>query len=381
MPTETNDRARHRHAVIMAGGAGTRLWPLSRQSQPKQLIPFIQPDPAAPAKSLLEVAAGRLEGVVAPERRYIGASEKHRAEIKAALPAFTDDRILGEPALRDTMNAVGLAAAVFDKLDHNAVFAVLTADHLIEPQDTFAACMDAAFKLVEDDPSRLVTFSIKPDHPATGYGYLKHGAAIDNGTPDTPPCMAVDEFVEKPPLNLATKYVESGDYGWNSGMFVFSAQTVLRLLAKLHPPTHAGLRDIQNAWGTPHQKDVLDSVYPELHKTSVDYGLMEPASRDPSASICAVSMDVRWLDVGSWPSYAETLTPDAAGNRTSGAGAVVAHDCKNVLTVGAEPGHTVALLGCEDLIVVHTKEATLVMPRAKAQDLKLLHSGVEDGLK
>jgi len=366
MPTEPHDRAadraRHRYAVIMAGGAGTRLWPLSRQSQPKQLIPFIQPDPGAPARSLLEVAAGRLEGVVAPERRYIGAAEHHREEIKRALPAFTDDRILGEPALRDTMNAVGLAAAVFRKLDHDAVFAVLTADHLIEPQNTFAACMDAAFKLVEDDPSRLVTFSIKPDASAA-------------------PCMLVDEFVEKPPLNLATKYVESGDYGWNSGMFVFSAETVLRLLAKLHPPTHAGLRDIQNAWGTPHQKDVLDSVYPELHKTSVDYGLMEPASRDPSASICAVSMDVRWLDVGSWPSYAETLTPDAAGNRTSGAGAVVAHDCKNVLTVGAEPGHTVALLGCEDLIVVHTKEATLVMPRAKAQDLKLLHSGVEDGLK
>ncbi|MEL7473723.1 MAG: sugar phosphate nucleotidyltransferase [Planctomycetota bacterium] len=372
----------NRYAVIMAGGAGTRLWPLSRQHQPKQLIEFIQPDPDQPARSLLQVAADRLEGVVDADRRYVGTGERYREQIKTSLSHVTDDRILGEPALRDTLNAVGLAASVFHKRDPDAIFAVLTADHLIEPQSTFAACMDTAFALVEQDHSRLVTFSIRPDHPATGYGYLKHGRPIPSpDDTDRPTCVVVDEFVEKPRIERATAYVESGDYGWNSGMFVFHAATALELINKFHPETGAGLREIADAWDTPKQREILERVYPTLHKTSVDYGLMEPANADPGATICAVSMDVRWLDVGSWPSYAETLKPDTNGNRTSGAGDVVTHDAKNNLIVGNEQGHTLALLGCEDLIVIHTAEATLVMPRERAQDLKLLHAEVGDGLK
>jgi mannose-1-phosphate guanylyltransferase len=156
-----------RYAMIMAGGAGTRLWPMSRKGRPKQLLRFIEQPGDAQPHSLLEIAAGRLEGLIAPEQRFICTAEGYRAAIREALPEFDDRRILGEPMGRDTVNAVGLAAAVFQKQDPDAVFAVLTADHIIEPIDKFQSLIDLGFRLVESDPSRLVTFSIKPTYPAT----------------------------------------------------------------------------------------------------------------------------------------------------------------------------------------------------------------------
>src|SRR6267142_3885066 len=158
-----------RHAMIMAGGSGTRLWPMSRKSRPKQLLPFIG------GRSLLEIAASRLEGLVPPQRRLICTNEAFRAAILQALPQFSDEQILGEPVGRDTVNAVGLTAAVLLKADPHAIFAVLTADHLIEPQEEFARKFDLGFRLIEDDPARFVTFSIKPTFPATGYGYVERG--------------------------------------------------------------------------------------------------------------------------------------------------------------------------------------------------------------
>ena len=154
-----------RYAMIMAGGAGTRLWPMSRKDQPKQLLKFIQPKEGGPSRSLLEIAAQRLEGIVPPERRFICTSENYRKIIRRDLPNFVDERILGEPVGRDTVNAVGFAAAVFEKLDKDAVFSVLTADHIIEPQDVFRERMDLGYRLVEDDPKRLVTFSSSPPTP------------------------------------------------------------------------------------------------------------------------------------------------------------------------------------------------------------------------
>lgn len=350
---------------------------MSRAGEPKQLIRFIHKPDHPGRVSLLEEAAGRLNGLVDESRRYICTGEQHREQIKSMLPGFTDERILGEPMGRDTVNAVGFGAAVLGKLDPDAVFSVLTADHLIEPQDRFAHAMDVGYRLVEEDPTRLVSFGIKPTYPATGFGYIEDGGDIP-GTDGLG--FSIARFVEKPPLEQARQYLSTGRFSWNAGMFVFHAETFMGLLEKYRPESHAGLMKIREAWGTPDQQRVIDEVYPKLPKISVDYAIMEPAAADVGVSLCGVRMDVQWLDVGSWPSYGETLKPDANGNRAAGA-SIVTHDGRDNVVVSSENGHTVALLGCDDLIVVHTPTATLVMPRQRAQDLKALHGKLPEGLK
>lgn len=377
-----------RYAMIMAGGAGTRLWPMSRKDRPKQLVPFIRR--GSRSMSLLEVAAERLEGLVPPDRRYICTSESYRAAIRAALPRFTDDLILGEPVGRDTVNAVGFAAAVIHKRDPAASFAVLTADHLIEPADLFRDRMELGFELVEGDARRLVTFSIAPTFPSTAYGYVERGASLP-GTDGL--AFRVERFVEKPTREKAQAYLESGAFGWNSGMFVWKAATILDCLRRYKPESHEGLMKIAAAWGTPRRRAVIEEVYPTLPKISVDYAIMEPATREQARTsgrgghtagaegvkVCTVLMDLSWLDVGSWPSFAETLRPDAEGNRASGNAR--AFRCRDTLVVNSDDRHCVAVLGCEGLIVVHTEDATLVMPAERAEELKLLHAELPEKLK
>lgn len=383
-----------RYAMIMAGGAGTRLWPMSRNQRPKQLLPLLPGEQTGDRpRSLLEVAAGRMEGLVPTERRYICTAESFRAQIKATLPDYSDDRILGEPCGRDTVNAVGFGAAVFTKLHKDAIFCVLTADHLISPEETFRQRAELAFRLVEQDPRRLVTFSIKPTYAATGFGYVERGPALHGVTDDKGRDIGrgiayrVSRFVEKPDLPRAQAYFESGHFGWNSGMFVFHAGTFLECLKRYKPDSHEGLMKIQGAWGTADQQRVIDEVYPTLPRISVDYAVMEPASRekDHSVSVCTVSTDVSWLDVGSWPSYGETLKPDADGNRRGAAAAgesgAVLLDCRDTLVVSDDPSHTVTALGMRDVIIVHTRDATLVMPRSQAESLKKLHGLVGEELK
>lgn len=396
-----------RYAMIMAGGAGTRLWPMSRKDKPKQLIRFIERSgkkgESKEPTSLLATAARRLEGLIALSNRYVCTSEAYRDSVLDELPGFKDSQILGEPAARDTVNAVGFTAAVLAKEDPDAVFAVLTADHIIEPEDVFRERMELGFRLVEDDPRRLVTFSIKPTYPATGFGYVERGTPIRLGGGGSSGAGSggsasggsdklayhVARFVEKPDLPRAEAYVRSGEFAWNSGMFVWSARTFLEALRRYKPESHAGLLEIQSAWGKKGAKGVLEKVYPTLPKISVDYAVMEPASKDAQKSsgkdarflVCAVPMDVKWLDVGSWPSYAQTLSPDAQGNRRAGFGEHLCVASKNNLVVNAVKGHTVAVLGAEDLIVVHTKDATLVMPRSRSEELKALHAELDERLK
>jgi mannose-1-phosphate guanylyltransferase len=377
--------------MIMAGGAGTRLWPMSRRETPKQLIKFIQSHHGEQPRSLLELAAARLEGLIEPANRCICTSESYRAIIRRDLPSFTHEQILGEPVGRDTINAVAFAAAVLHKNDPDAIFAVLTSDHIIEPVEVFQERMDLAFRLVEQDERRLVTFAIKPTYAATGFGYVELGPAIRDIPSSTskdgkPLAFRVERFVEKPDAARAQAYVQSGSFGWNSGMFVWKAATVLECLKRFKPETHKGVMEIAAAWGTPDQKTTIDRVYPTLPKISVDYGVMEPVANaikqgDKSFAIATVQMDIRWLDVGSWPSYAQTVEPDAQGNRIAGLGSGIAIQGKNNLVVSAVPGRTVALLGCDDLIVVETEDATLVMPKSKAEELKTLHGLVSDYLK
>jgi len=342
----------------MAGGSGTRLWPMSRADLPKQLIPFID------GKSLLQLAYERLDGLVVPERRYVGASQAHAERIRTVL-GLGEAQFFGEPVARDTLNAVGLAAAVLVRRDPQAVIAVFTADHVIEPVAEFQKIVAHGFQLAESGSQTLVTFGIAPTTPATAYGYLELGASID-GT-----AREVRQFREKPDALTADRYFASGPerYLWNSGMFVWRATTLLDCLRRYEPGSCAALESIADAWDTPRRESVLAEVFPKLRKTSVDFAVMEPASRDSGVLLAAVPMPLRWLDIGSWPMFAETCPKDAHGNAL-GARRALLVDTRHSIVASSESGHVIATLGCEDLIVIHTPDATLVCHKDRAESIK-----------
>lgn len=359
--------------MIMAGGSGTRLWPMSRQGHPKQLLPLVN------GRSLLELALDRIEELVPEECRWICTNEAFRDEIAEKI-GFRSDRILGEPIARDTLNAVGFAAAVIGRHDPDAVLAVLTADHVIEPIERFAQCIRMGFDLVEREPDRLVTFSIVPSYASTGYGYIERGEAIEGYGEDSdgaPECGAyeVTRYIEKPDQETAQQFVNAGNYGWSSGMFAFTAGTILGLIDRFFPATHKGLMDIAESWDTDRRAETLQRVYMTLPKISIDYALLEPASSDPTIRVATVTMDATWLDIGSWPSYAETIEADGQGNRSTGPAVLV--DSRGMLTVSDDPNHLIAAVGCHDLVVVHTRDSTLVCPADRCQDIKTLLEQIE----
>ncbi len=376
-----------RHAMIMAGGAGTRLWPMSRIELPKQVIPFL-PDADGGSggqnegRSLLSLAVARIEPLIDdPARRWVCTNERFRSIVETlGIPAA---QILGEPIGRDTVNAVGFSAAIIAKQDPDAVMAVLTADHVIEPVDQFVAALQSAFELVESQPETIVTFGIVPDHPSTGYGYIEHGVEIEyeQSAPAMPPAYVALQYVEKPDARTAARYMTEGTYWWSSGMFVFKATRILQAIARYLPEAIPLLNEIADAWGTPEQTEVLARVYPQLPKISFDYAIMEPVSKDPESQLATVPMDLRWLDVGSWNAVADVLQSTADERGNCGIGTRIMADCSNVLSVSDDSEHTIAAIGCEDLVIIHTGDATLICPADRTQDIKDLVEKLDPKLR
>lgn len=356
-----------RYAVIMAGGSGTRLWPMSRRGNPKQLIPFLD------GRSLLQMAWERLDGLLEPERIYVCAAEEHRRAIAEVLPDLRPACYIGEPVGRDTLNAAGLSAGVIHRRDPDAIIATVTADHIIGPTERFQAYVAMGFELVERDQGGLVTFGVTPTAPATGFGYLEIGPRLEAGV------HQVLRFCEKPELPQAQVYFDAGPerYLWNSGMFVWRADTLLDCIEHYEPDTFDGLRRITAAWEGPDARTVLAKTYPDLRKISVDYAVMERVSQEPGGRVLAVPMTLEWMDVGNWRNFALTCPSDDAGNRI-GADRAILQGCRNTLAASSDPNHLVAVVGCEGLMVIHTPDATLICPADRVEDVKPLTEAIAE---
>ena len=332
---------------------------MSREAMPKQLVPLVG------GRSLLGITMDRLKGLVRPANRYVCAGERHRAAILAALPGMDAGQFLGEPTGRDTLSAIGLGAALIAARDPDAVMGVFPADHLIEPVGRFCKTVREAFALAEERPQALVTFGIAPTHAATGYGYLELGERVGGGA------RRVVEFKEKPDAATARRYVEAGPrrYLWNSGMFVWRAATLLDCIHRYEPEVWEGLARIARAWPTAARQRVLRRIYPTLKRTSIDFAVMERAAVDPAVEVAAIPMRLAWLDVGSWAAYAKTCRRDPSANALAAARHLVEKSA-GCLVVSTDPKHLVALMGCEDLIVIHTGDVTLVCRADMAEGIK-----------
>ena len=340
---------------------------MSRANFPKQLIPFIA------GKSLLQLAYERLEGLVPAQNRYVCAGQMHADIICRAL-GLSKEQFLGEPTGRDTLNAVGLSAAVIAKRDPESVIAVFTADQIIKPIDQFQKIVDHGFRLAEKSSNTLVTFGIAPTMATTSYGYLQLGDLIDEPAPlGSGQARVVRQFSEKPDADTAGKYFSAGPqrYLWNSGMFVWRAATLLDCIRRYEKENFSGLSRIGQAWNTPQQDAILSEVFPKLKKISVDFGVMEPASRDPKVRVVAVPMPLQWLDVGSWPMFAETCPKDNQGNAIAAERALLL-DTHGTLVASNDPRHLIATVGCDDLIIIHTPEVTLVCRKDCAESIREL---------
>jgi mannose-1-phosphate guanylyltransferase len=348
------------HAIIMAGGSGTRFWPKSRREKPKQLLRL------AGDATMLQQTVARIEPLVAPERILIITGADQAAATREQLSNLPAENIIAEPAPRDTAPCVGLAAGLVAGRDPTGTMIVMPADHVIEPATAFQKTVQAAVDAVTDDPSALVTFGIKPTRPETGYGYIERDALLE--TRDGIPVYRVIQFREKPDRATAEAFIAAGNFAWNSGIFVWRARTILGEIRAHRPLLGAALEPILRAVGTNLEADTVARQFSRLERISIDKAVMEHAS-----NVLMVEVSYDWNDVGDWRALASLLQKDAAGNAVSGH--VVAHDTTNSIII-SDDGGLVAALGVDDLVIVHSGKATLVARKDQLDRLKALVEGL-----
>jgi mannose-1-phosphate guanylyltransferase len=348
------------HAIIMAGGSGTRFWPKSRRDRPKQLLRLFGD------ATMLQQTVARIEPLVPGSNVLIVTGADQAEATRAQLAGLPAANIVAEPCPRDTAPCVGLAASIVQKKDPDATMIVMPADHVIAPAETFLKTVKAAVSVIKDDPSTLITFGIRPTRPETGYGYIERGELLE--TRDGIPVNRVVQFREKPDLATAEKFLASGNYAWNSGIFLWKARTILEETRRHRPALAAGLAKISDALGTPAEREVLASEFPQLERVPIDKAVMEKAS---NVRVLEVRYD--WNDVGDWRSLANLLPQDAHGNATQGD--VIAQDTTNSIVI-ADDGGLIATLGLDDVVIVQSGKATLVARRSHLDKLKGLVEGL-----
>lgn len=345
----------HLYAVIMAGGSGTRFWPVSRATQPKQLVRIVGDT------TMIQATVARLQPAIPPERTLVITTAAIVEEARRQLPMLKPEHVIAEPVGRDTAACVCLAAMIVRRMDPDAVMALLPADATISPADTFQRCLLAGAQAAAD--RSLVTYGIQPRFAATGYGYVHLGAADDEIDGIT--VHRVEQFKEKPDEATAQSYLESGDYLWNSGIFTWRCDVVLEQLAQHTSWLVEGLQQVEDAWGTPQFDQVLSDAYQPLKKISIDFALMEHAT-----DIKVLKAPFAWDDVGSWDALYDHLDADAEG--VIKRGEQITLDCSNSMLLN-ESSHMLAAIGLQDTSVIVTDDAVLVCARGASQSVKAVY--------
>ena len=345
-------------AVIMAGGGGTRLWPLSRRGRPKQMLRIFG------EQTLFEVSVERLVPVMDHNRIFVVTVDDQAKVLAKQVEALPDDHFILEPSPRGTASVVGLAAIKLQRLNPDCVIAILTADHYIADEEKFQELLQAARELaLEGD---LVTLGITPRYPDTGYGYIHRGQkrGVFNGFE----AYCVQSFKEKPDVELAQEYVASGEYAWNSGMFVWKAESILKEIERQMPELFKGLQEIEGVLGTDAEAETIDRVWSILESQTVDFGIMEGAR---NVSVMPAD-DLGWCDVGGWARMFEVKEVDQNGNMIQAKNSLVV-DAENTLLYQDENAATnrlIVALGTDNLIVVDMEDVILVCPKDKAEGVR-----------
>lgn len=342
------------YVVVMAGGRGRRLWPLSTPERPKQFIEFN-------GKSLLERTYDRISPMVEDDRVLVVTGSDKGKLVREDLPNLPEDNVIEEPVGKNTAPCIGLAAALSEKLiglsEDRSVMAVLPADHLVGREERFRELLESAARVAYEE-DRLITLGIDPTRAATGYGYIEAGEDL----PGKANARDVISFTEKPDQETAEEFIAAGNYYWNSGTFIWRTDTLLDGIQEHMPDLYEGLERIKAAAGTPNEAETIEGEYESFSGTSIDYGLMEKADNRG-----VLPASVGWSDLGDWTSFRELLESDEDGN--SCYGKVTCRDSENSL-VYSETEKPVVGLGLEDVVVVETPEALLVMDDSKAQEVK-----------
>lgn len=353
------------HAIIMAGGTGTRFWPASRNDSPKQLLELVG------GASMIRQTVDRLGSLVPAERRRVITNRRLVEAVGEQLPELPAGAIVGEPCKRDTAPCIGLAALLVSRQDPDAILLVMPADHVIRPAEKFQAAVREAVALVDESPGRIITFGIKPTYPAEVFGYIHRGRRIESASDrvGSAPAFVVHSFKEKPFAEAAREFVASGEYYWNSGIFVWRADTILDALRKRQPDMFRHLEAIVAAWDTPDIDDVFEREFASIKGISIDYAVMEHA-----ADVAVIEAPFEWDDLGGWQSLARLVGADVLGNTIVGR-----HLCLHTkgTIIRTDNEHLVVTLGVEDMIVVHTPNATLVANKHDEEKIRQIVKELE----
>jgi len=345
----------HTYAVIMAGGGGTRLWPISRKDSPKQLLPLLGQE------TLFQSTVHRLENLFPPERILVVTVKEQAEQMQVQAPQIPIENYLIEPEPRGTASVVGLAAAVLKKRDPDAMMAILTSDHFIRNRDLFRYLIRTAFEVADRD--YLVTLGITPTFPSTGYGYIEQGDALDGEYKY--PVYKVKRFLEKPKQETAEMLLRTGDHSWNSGMFVWKVDTILAEIQRQMPELFETIHAIADVWEADNRDDVVVPRWTMLKSQTIDYGIMETAER--VAVLPAGGLG--WSDVGSWDSLFEVLFPDINGNVPMNSQHLLL-DTHNTLVYGKNDERLIVTIGVDDVVVVDAGDVLMVCKTDQAQKVR-----------
>lgn len=343
------------HAVIMAGGSGTRFWPASRNARPKQLLNLVG------GATMLRSTRDRLEGLVSAEQTLVMTNKHLVEQVREQLPAVPPEQIVGEPYKRDTAACIALAASLIHHADPNGVMLVLPADHIISTDAQFHDCMSAGVKLIEEAPDRIVTFGIRPTYAAESFGYVQRAEALTNE--GVSGAYKVDSFREKPNRETADTYLSAGTYYWNSGIFMWRAKTILDALRKYEPEMMKHIDAISAAMGTPGFDVTMDREFSKIDGRSIDYAVMEHYD-----DVAVIEATFNWDDVGSWQAIGRLTEPDEQGNCVQGKYLPI--QSQRMIVYGEQEDHLLVTIGMQDTIVVHTSNATLVAPKDEEERVR-----------